>query len=557
LLWPNTALHILSGVTEAMPEYHPGTDVEIPDAVPTSGFRNAIANTKRYMKHNNVTIEQVCEIAYEGDYDRLEELLATGTEKDLFNGDLNLHVPSLTCLHLAAKAGQTDCVELLLRAGADPHIKERMSYGSDPEDGKSAREVAEEFGFDDIADILTEAEKATPFGWYVPEGPTNNEKMYGGWEWKTKPEKGYHSSRPGVAQRNGFDPCKYGGAPPRAPKIFEDVPDDLACSAAAKANKPTAPSGPQPLLIGLLFPGQGSQYVKMMSGVKDIPKVKDYLTKASAIMGINMLELVSRGPESKLEETRFCQPAMFIAGLAGAEKLRGERPEAVQRCKAVAGLSLGEYTALCVAGVFSFEDGLGLVKLRGEAMQDAASVGKQLMISVAGIEKVKLQELCKQAATTEGANAVCQIANELFPKGFSCAGTELAILALKDLTEKNGALQAKVLKTSGGFHTSLMNPAMVILSQALDEALPKMSPPRCAVYMNASGVALPAGTDPAVIVELLKKQLVSPVLWEPSVRAMIKDNISEFYECGPMKQLKAMMKRIDAKVWDTTINIDV
>ena len=83
----------------------------------------------------------MCEVAYVGDYDRLEELLATGTEKDLFNGDLNQHVPSLTCLHLAAKAGQTECVELLLRAGADPHMKERMSYGDDPEDSNTALEL--------------------------------------------------------------------------------------------------------------------------------------------------------------------------------------------------------------------------------------------------------------------------------------------------------------------------------------------------------------------------------------------------------------------------------
>jgi len=150
------------------------------------------------------------------------------------------------------------------------------------------------------------------------------------------------------------------------------------------------------------------------------------------------------------------------------------------------------------------------------------------MLSVAGIEKANLQALCTQARAAEGGNAVCQIANELFPKGFSCAGTEAAIVALKDLAEKNGALQAKILKTSGAFHTSLMKPAAVKLSQALDDVLPQLKPPRCAVYMNATAVALPAGTDPAVIVELLKKQMVSPVLWEPIVRAMIKDKVDTF-----------------------------
>merc|ERR1712187_820600 len=106
-----------------------------------------------------------------------------------------------------------------------------------------------------------------------------------------------------------------------------------------------------------------------MSTTKDIPAGQDMLKKANTILGMDILKLCMEGPEDKLEMTANCQPAMFIAGLAGLEKLRGEREEAVSRCQVVAGLSLGEYTALCAAGVFSFEDGLKLVKLRGEAMQ--------------------------------------------------------------------------------------------------------------------------------------------------------------------------------------------
>jgi len=528
-------------------ECHPGTNVEIADAVPSSGFRNQIPNTKRYMMHNRVTLEQVCEAAYIGDFDKLEDFLATGDDKSLFNGDLNKHAPNLTCLHLAAKAGQLECIELLLRAGADPHMKERMAHGKDPEDGKTARDYAEDFGFNDIVDILQDAEQKTPYGWYVPEGPTNNEKMYNCWEWNTKPEKGWHSSRPGVAQRNGFDPCKYGGPAPQKPKIFEDMP-----TGAAKK-----PAGPPPLPVALLFPGQGSQYVKMLSEVKDIPKVKEMLDKAKDIVGIDLLDLCLNGPEEKLSETRYCQPALFIGGLAGVEKLRLEKPEAVERARCVAGLSLGEYTALCCAGVFTFEDGLKLVKLRGEAMQEAAQMSKQLMVSVAGIEKKRLEELCQEAAKKEGGDAVCQIANALFPKGFSCAGTEVAMLALKELAEENGALQAKVLKTSGAFHTSLMAPAKAKLSQALDEVLPNMKTPCTSVYMNVTGKRIAPGTQPSEIVDMLKRQMTSPVQWEPSVRAMITDGTTEFYECGPMKQVKAMMKRIDATAWGNTTNIDV
>merc|ERR1712012_1003787 len=115
------------------------------------------------------------------------------------------------------------------------------------------------------------------------------------------------------------------------------------------------------------------------------------------ILGYDILDICLNGPEDKLE------------------KLRGEKPEAVNRASIMAGLSLGEYTALCAAGVMSFEDGLKLVKLRGEAMQEAAGIGKQLMLSVAGLEKDKLQPLVLEAAKKEGPGAVCQIANCLFP----------------------------------------------------------------------------------------------------------------------------------------------
>merc|ERR1712186_308440 len=144
----------------------------------------------------------------------------------------------------------------------------------------------------------------------------------------------------------------------------------------------------------------------MLKEMKDNPTVKEMLVKAKDILGWDVLDLCLNGPESKLEETKYCQPAMFIGGLAGLEKLREEKPDRVERAAVMAGLSLGEYTALCAAGVMSFEDGLKLVKLRGEAMQEAAETGKQLMLSVAGLEKPKLDPLVKECAKM-GADEVC------------------------------------------------------------------------------------------------------------------------------------------------------
>eukprot|EP00933_Yihiella_yeosuensis_P005840 TRINITY_DN110431_c0_g1_i1.p1 TRINITY_DN110431_c0_g1~~TRINITY_DN110431_c0_g1_i1.p1 ORF type:complete len:435 (+),score=132.71 TRINITY_DN110431_c0_g1_i1:63-1307(+) len=338
------------------------------------------------------------------------------------------------------------------------------------------------------------------------------------------------------------------------------VKTDKQAPAAAGQDKPTGvgPQGEAPLPVGILFPGQGSQYVKMLSNVQDMPAVKEMLEKSKAILGYDILELCLNGPEEKLEETKHCQPAMFIGGLAGLEKLRADKPEAVSRASVMAGLSLGEYTALCAAGVMSFEDALKLVKLRGEAMQEAAQGGskKQLMLSVAGLDKAKLEPLCKEAAAKED-GGVCQIANCLFPAGFSVGGTEQSINALRDLAEKAGALQAKVLKTGGAFHTSLMQPAQDKLTLALEETLPNMKPPMHTVWMNASAQPMRPGCDPKEIVALLKKQLTNPVLWEDSMKAVLKEGITEFYEVGPMKQIKAMMKRIDNTAWKATTSVEV
>lgn len=328
------------------------------------------------------------------------------------------------------------------------------------------------------------------------------------------------------------------------------------------APPPTAvgADGKPPLPIAIFFPGQGSQYVNMLKEEQDKPKVKEMLEKAKAILGWDVLDLCLNGPESKLEETKYCQPCMFIGGLAGLEKLRSQSPEKVDQAAIMAGLSLGEYTALCAAGVMDFESALKLVKLRGEAMQEAAEASKQAMLSVAGLEKAKLEPLCKQAAEKEGPDGVASIANSLFPNGYSCGGTEKAINTLKEKCEGAGALQAKILKTGGAFHTALMKPAQDKLCEALELTLPDMKSPKHTVWMNASAMPIRPGCDPKTdILPLMQKQLTSTVLWEDSVKAMITElgADAEWFECGPMKQMKAMMKRIDQAHWKKMTNIDV
>jgi len=318
----------------------------------------------------------------------------------------------------------------------------------------------------------------------------------------------------------------------------------------------------QKLPVAIIFPGQGSQYVKMMENVKDMPKVKEMLEKAGPILGYDILDICLNGPESKLEETKYCQPAMFLANCCALEKLRAEKPDVVERASAAAGLSLGEYNAIWFSGVMSFEDCLRIVRVRADAMHEEAKKQPQAMISVAGLDVTVLEGLCVEAGkkagpVKDGREAFCQIANHLFPRGYTCSGDRAAVEILKTLAEQEGALQARFLKTSGAFHTKLMEPAGLKLLKSLRAKVTDMNFPRVDLYMNVRGVAQRTGTDPREINYDLAAQVASPVLWQQSVEDMIKNGITEFYECGPMKQLKAMMKRINQDAWENTYSVDV
>merc|ERR1719215_800310 len=168
------------------------------------------------------------------------------------------------------------------------------------------------------------------------------------------------------------------------------------------------------------------------------------------------------------------------------------------------------------------------------------------MCSVAGLDRPTLEKLCAQAkAEDSNKDAVCQIANVLFPLGFTCAGTRSTIDALCKLATAARALQARVIKTGGGFHSPLMAPAAEKLGAALDEALPKMRPPRCCIYFNLTGKKVAPGSNPKDFIDLMKQQLTGEVLWEQTIKQMVFDQVKDFFEVGPLKQLKSMIKRID------------
>lgn len=303
-----------------------------------------------------------------------------------------------------------------------------------------------------------------------------------------------------------------------------------------------------PLPIAMLFPGSGSAFVGMLRDLhKRLPVVQEMCEKARDVLGYNILRFCTDGPESCLMQPQHCQPAMFLAGLASVEQLRSIKEEAVTRVQAMAGLEVGEYAALCAAEVFSFEDGLQLVALLGKLMQEEAAQGSP-MLWIAGLDLEDVNTLCQRAALH--AAGVCHVAKILFPRGYVCAGTTDAIMFLKELTEREGAFQSNLLQSAGAFNTPLMLPAARELQTALEEVLPRMRPPRCDVYMSCTASCVGPNTRPEEIAGLLVQQLVSPIQWEPVVRAMVADGITEFH--ASMKQLRAIMKRIDPEVWHAT-----
>jgi [acyl-carrier-protein] S-malonyltransferase len=289
-----------------------------------------------------------------------------------------------------------------------------------------------------------------------------------------------------------------------------------------------------------LFPGQGAQSVGMgVTLAETLPAVNDLFTRSSAILGYDLLELCANGPAERLDATEFSQPALFVCSLAAVEKVRVEQPALIDEVVATAGLSLGEYTALVFAGAMDFETGLRLVQERGRAMQAASDANPSGMVSVLGMDRDKLEGLVEQAREGD----VLQIANLLCPGNIVVSGGREACARIMKLAEQAGAMKVIPLAVAGAFHTPLMEAAYERLAAAVAHA--DIRPPRIPVISN---VDAEPHNDPTEIRELLVRQLVSPVLWEESMRRlMAKHGIERAFEVGPGRVLTGLLKRIDRK----------
>jgi [acyl-carrier-protein] S-malonyltransferase len=293
-----------------------------------------------------------------------------------------------------------------------------------------------------------------------------------------------------------------------------------------------------------LFPGQGAQHIAMGKTLSaEFPAAKALFDQANDILGFDLATICFEGPEESLNKTNISQPALFVCSLAALEKLKAEQPEVVAGCQFAAGLSLGEYTALTFAGAMSFEDGLRVVRRRGEAMQAAADATDSGMVTALFLSPEQVDDVVSQAREKGGfwtANLLCKGTTVL-------SGETAACDAAEELINVDG--RAKRLEVAGAFHTKIMAPALAPLAEVLESV--EISTPRIPVISN---VDAEFHTDPDEIRAILGKQVVNPVLWEDCMQRLLNDGVDHFYEIGPGRVLRGLCKRIARKVPCDVVN---
>lgn len=289
------------------------------------------------------------------------------------------------------------------------------------------------------------------------------------------------------------------------------------------------------MAFALVFPGQGSQSVGMMAAYGDSPVVRETFDEASSALGEDLWSLLAAGPAELLAQTVNTQPLMLTAGVA-VYRLWLERGGRLPA--AVAGHSLGEYSALVAAGVIAFADAVPLVRLRAAAMQEAVPAGAGAMAAVLGLDDEKIVEACRQAAAAVGGSEVVEPVNFNGPGQTVVAGSKAAVERACEVARTLGAKRAVLLPVSAPFHSSLMRPAAGRLAARLTEL--SLQPPRLPVINN---VDVAVEEDPARIREALVRQAHSPVRWVETIRRMAAMGITTVAECGPGKVLAGLTKR--------------
>lgn len=288
-------------------------------------------------------------------------------------------------------------------------------------------------------------------------------------------------------------------------------------------------------LTAFVFPGQGAQYVGMGKDLYDnYPLARELMLAANKELGFSITDIMFEGANEDLRQTRVTQPAIFLHSVVACRLMNQMRPDMV------AGHSLGEFSALVIAGALDMGDALRLVSERALAMQEACEICPGTMAAVLGMADDKVADICNQICDS---SAIVVAANYNCPGQVVISGSEAGVeLACKALKEA-GAKRALKLPVGGAFHSPLMQPAAERLQKAIMNT--QFHTPICPIYQNVSARA---EKDKHTIQSQLLEQLTSPVRWTQSVQQMIADGATRFYEFGPGDVLKGLIRKINSEV---------
>ena len=288
----------------------------------------------------------------------------------------------------------------------------------------------------------------------------------------------------------------------------------------------------------LLFAGQGAQVVGMGKDFfATVPSSKAWFERANSALGYDLAEICFNGPDSELLKTENAQPGIFLVSWVAFELLKERAPGLA--FQAAAGLSLGEFTALSAAGVFSFEDGLKIVRQRGRFMQEACEATRGSMAAIIGLDEAATREACAEAGVV--------LANLNCPGQLVISGESERIGQACDLAKAKGARRAMPLPVAGAYHSPLMASAQPRLAVALASITVQRS-----AMPVVSNVTAQPHAGPEEIRRLLVEQVTSSVRWEESIRYLLAEGFTRFIELGPGTALSGFMKRInkDAQIFN-------